>query len=314
MDDLLGLGKGTDKLLAVVERAVGALYRPYGIRREADAEDYRRHLVDAAKRESNVKDIVESARAQVKADMILAQGQQDLEARTQARLRHEAMRQQENIENVVAGALSDIPSEVSPADVDDDWLTSFFDLARTVSSAEMQTLWSKVLACEVGTPGTFSPRSLDVLRKMTRQDADIFKNACRLASADYGESTRRKIYIGSSRSWWWSYSESPEVELGRYGLGLLDRLHLSRIGLIYEEELVSGDGFPKNATLFVSYASAQFELTAKKSGVRLKSYSLTPTGAELSVLVSEEDNEEYLKELCSSVSKFFSVSHIEKMI
>ncbi|WP_081087905.1 TIGR03899 family protein [Burkholderia cepacia] len=314
MDDLLGLGKGTGKLLAVVERAVGTLYRPYGIKREADAEDYKQRLADATKRESNSKDIIESAKAQVKASMILAEGQQELEARTQARIRHEAMREQQNIENVVAGAFENIPSEVSAADVDDDWLTSFFKLARTVSGTEMQALWSKVLAREVGAPGTFSPRALDVLRKMTRQDAEIFRNACRLASFNYGESVRRNIYTGSSRSWWWSYSESPEVNLAEFDLGLLNRLHLSKIGLIYEEGLVSGENMPKGGVFFVNYSSVQFRFSAKKKGARLRSYSLTPTGAELSVLVSDEDNDEYIEALCSSVSKFFDVSRVDQEI
>ncbi|CAM2178723.1 TIGR03899 family protein [Burkholderia cenocepacia] len=312
MDDLLGLGKGTDKLLAVVERAVGALYRPYGIKREADAEDYKHRLVDATKRDANSKDIIESAKAQVKANMILAEGQQELEARTQARIRHEAMREQQNLENVVAGALENIPSEVSAADVDDDWLTSFFKLARTVSSTEMQALWSKVLAREVGAPGTFSPRSLDALRKMTRQDAEIFRSACRLASFNHGESVRRNIYTGSSRSRWWSYSESKEVDLAEFDLGLLNRLHLSKIGLIYEDELISGEDFPKGGEFSVNYSSVKFRFVARKKGARLRSYSLTPTGVELSVLVSDEDNEAYIEELCSSVSKFFDVSRVDQ--
>jgi hypothetical protein len=40
----------------------------------------------------------------------------------QARLRHEALREQQNIENVVVGAFENIQPDVSAENVDDDWI------------------------------------------------------------------------------------------------------------------------------------------------------------------------------------------------
>jgi hypothetical protein len=49
MKDLLGLGKGSEKLIDVIANAVGAIYRPYGIRREGEAEAYKLKVVEQAK-------------------------------------------------------------------------------------------------------------------------------------------------------------------------------------------------------------------------------------------------------------------------
>ncbi|QWC87183.1 TIGR03899 family protein [Cupriavidus metallidurans] len=308
MEDLLGLGKGAEKLISVVERAIGAVYRPYGIKREADAEDYRRRLLDAAKRDARGKNIVESAKATIKADIILAEGRRDLEMRMQARLRHEALREQQNIENVVVGAFENIQPDVSAENVDDDWIAGFFEHVRTVSNTEMQALWSSVLALEVGAPGSFSPRSLNVLRKMTRREAGAFQVACQLASSMFDEASRRSIFCGAYRPNWMSVVESPKIELSDFGLSFLDRVNLSNIGLIYEDELVNVKGMPRGSKLLMRFASTRLSLVAKRDNIKLNSYSMTPVGSELSALIAPEENSEYIVAMRDSLSKFFDIS------
>ena len=306
MDDLLGLGRSTDKLISAVERALGAIYSPYGIRRNADAEAYRLTELEAAKTDAQSRSTVELAKAKTEADIILAEGKQELEARLQARLQHEALRQQQNIEQIVAGALAQPQRESSAEDVDDDWLTSFFARAQSVSGVEMQALWSKVLALEVGTPGTFSPRSLDVLRKMSRQEATAFQAACRLACKLPSEPHRITVLHGAIRQSRFSDSETPDVELGKFGFPFLDRVHLAQIGLMYENGLVLGP-VPLGEELTLKFAFTQLKLRVKRGGVKLQNYALTPIGSELSVLVAPEEDSAYIAALCASLSKFFHI-------
>ena len=47
MEDLVGLGKGAEKLIEVIANAIGAIYKPYGIRREADAEAYKIKVIES---------------------------------------------------------------------------------------------------------------------------------------------------------------------------------------------------------------------------------------------------------------------------
>jgi len=172
----------------------------------------------------------------------------------------------------------------------------------------MQALWSRVLALEVGIPGTFSTRALDVLRKMTRREAASFQAACCLASGYSETPTRARILCGAIRYNWLSVSQAPELELGEFGLPFLSRMNLAKIGLMYEEELVSGP-IKKHEDLTLHFASTQLKLRALHNGVKFNSYSLTPIGTELSVLVIPEENSEYISSLRISLSKLFHVSN-----
>lgn len=306
MDDLLGVGKSADKLIGTIERALGAVYRPYGIRRDADAEAYRLTTLEAAKTDAKVRHTVELARAKADADIVTAEGKQALEARLEARLKHKALQQQQNIERIVEGALAQPQPAPATENVDQDWLTNFFEQAQSVSGTEMQALWSRVLALEVGVPGTFSPRALDVLRKMTRREANSFQVACKLACSFTREDGRRAILHGALRHSWLSLSETPEINLGEYGLPFLDRMNLAQIGLMYEDGLVLGESSRDDEWSFY-FAPTQLVLRARRGGIKLQNYALTPIGQELSVLVAPEEDSAYIETLCTSLSKLFHV-------
>lgn len=64
--------------------------------------------------------------------------------------------------------------QVSSEPVDKDWLNRFLDYAEGVSEEEMQNIWAKILAGEVKQPKSFSLRTLNVLRNMTKEDAELF--------------------------------------------------------------------------------------------------------------------------------------------
>lgn len=308
MDDLLGLGKSTDKLVDAVARALGAAYRPCGIRREATAEAYRIIALESAKTDAKSRNTLETAKAKAEAEIILADGKQALESRLQARLQHEALRQQQNIERIVTGALDQVQSESTDEEVDEDWLTGFFQHAQNVSSVEMQALWSRVLTLEVGKPGTFSTRALDVLRKMTRREAIAFQAACRLASGYSHQSNRATILHGAICHSWYRFSETPELELGKFGLPFLSRINLAKIGLMYEDGLVTGP-LQKDEDLTLCFASTHLKLRAMRGDIKFSSYSLTPIGTELSVLVASDEDPDYISLLRVSLSKFFHVSN-----
>jgi hypothetical protein len=49
--------------------------------------------------------------------------------------------------------------------LDEDWIAHFFDKCENVSNKEMQTLWSRLLAVEATTSGTYSKRTIDLVVK-----------------------------------------------------------------------------------------------------------------------------------------------------
>ncbi|KQV85397.1 DUF2806 domain-containing protein [Rhizobacter sp. Root1221] len=68
-----------------------------------------------------------------------------------------------------------LETQVSPvpdASVDDDWLAAWRANAGRTSAEQMQRLWGRVLAGEVAAPNTYSLRTLDFLRTLSKSEAD----------------------------------------------------------------------------------------------------------------------------------------------
>lgn len=56
----------------------------------------------------------------------------------------------------------------------------FFDAAGNIRAEDMRQLWARVLAGEIEHPGSFSLRTVEVLRNMSQAEALAFKNASSL--------------------------------------------------------------------------------------------------------------------------------------
>lgn len=56
--------------------------------------------------------------------------------------------------------------------VEEDWLFTWRDYAGRVSTADLQQLWGKVLAGEVKSPGSYSLRTLEFLRGLSKSEAE----------------------------------------------------------------------------------------------------------------------------------------------
>ena len=58
-----------------------------------------------------------------------------------------------------------------------DWLQDWQEKASRFSNQHAHTLWGKILAGEIKNKGTFSPRTLDTLKNLTQEDAELFLKA-----------------------------------------------------------------------------------------------------------------------------------------
>lgn len=144
------------KLIEVVAAGCGRLYEPTGIRRKARAEG------DAAV-------ILEGARGRVS----------ELRDRAAQRLLDTEERRQQNIEAITEDAIKRLPGTVSDDPVDQDWAARFFSECQDISNEEMRSVWARLLAGEVARPGSFSPRTLWVLKNLTRREAQLFNELCK---------------------------------------------------------------------------------------------------------------------------------------
>ena len=142
------------------------LYEPTRIRRKAKAES------DAA---------IISAKVEAAGNIIKGGSEieiTDLHRRAAQRCIEEETKRQKNMEEIIAQAVPDLKEKANPDAIEDDWIANFFDKCRLVSDSEMQSLWSRVLAGEANTPGTYSKRTVNLLSDLDKSDAELFTKLC----------------------------------------------------------------------------------------------------------------------------------------
>lgn len=153
--DLEGLAKPIDTLVVKISNAIGTVYEPRRIKKVAKAE-------------------AEAAKIKAESEIELA----GLHHRAEQRRREEDAKQQKNIEDIIADAEPNLNENANPDNMDDDWIANFFDKCRIVSNKEMQSLWSRILAGEANTSGTYSKRTVNLLSDFDKSDADLFTKLC----------------------------------------------------------------------------------------------------------------------------------------
>jgi len=232
-----------------------------------------------------------------------------LEQRYQKRLEQEAKTKQHNLELIMRLTVS-FSQDSTGGDPDPDWISAFLEMAENISSSNMQKLWAKILAMEIASPGLFSVKSLRILKSMTHKEAQIFQQACALAST-LDDSSAKKIIIGYNRSV--SQLElfsSPihcRLNTGLYRLPYSALLMLSDLGLLHISELESGK-LPLSEDLQINYNGEIIKLQAVKAKIRLVYYRFTPIGNELSTLIPHKIIAEYQHSLREHFSPDFRFS------
>jgi len=90
----------------------------------------------------------------------------------------DASRKLTNRLQIASQAAQHLGEEVTTGPVDEDFIHHFFRSSEDVSNATMQSLWAKLLAGEISRPGSFSPRTLEVLRATSQREAQNFTKFC----------------------------------------------------------------------------------------------------------------------------------------
>ncbi len=267
--DLLGmkhLTKPLCKLIDTVAGAAGILYEPRQIRERAKAE-------------------AEAAVIEAKADIEIRK----LNARADHRLVNKEIRRQKNIEAVLKGTALQLPEQVSDKAVDEDWIFDFFNCCQDIGQSEMQLLWSKILAGEIAKPGTYSLRTMSLLKTVTKDDANLFTTLCCYAWRD------NDLYVNI-------HTHETDSVMMKNGLQYVDLLHLMSIGLI-EMEKDLGYYFDKGLPLTFSYFKTQFSFSSINLAATLYTRMFTQIGSELATIAGAEPNQEYLECLKNSLER-----------
>jgi len=132
---IINLGDLTKPATVLVEKiseAVGGIFRPWQMRRVAQAEAH-----------------AEKVKAVSQIEIT------ELQRRAMYRFFTEEAKKQQNIESITEKALPELNDAASPEKVEDDWIVNFFDKCRLISDEEMQAIWARVLAGEENSKGRY---------------------------------------------------------------------------------------------------------------------------------------------------------------
>jgi len=272
-------GKPIEKLIEVISQGIGTLYKPRAIRKEAEAEAYKIGLIERAK-----------ANAIADGKII------DLELyeNIQQRIVHQETRKQINIDNIAQIAANQLnqEKEISDEKVENDWTTRFFNIAEDISDEEMQNLWGRILAGEIKQPKSFSLRTLELLKNLSKEEAEIFTKFSNL-----------KIIAGNT-SMIFNQDNGKFLD-DEFGIKFTDRLLLTELGLISSENNLEFSFFATESnkqTNFIEYGNKAIFLYRPENTPKqaIQVLVFTKTGSELSKLIEQETNINYIRKICSS--------------
>lgn len=268
-------GKPFEKLIEVVGKGIGAVYLPRKIRKEADARAYEIKVIEEAK-----------AFAASEAKLIAAV----TDERIAQRLVAKEIRRQENIDSVVEMAAKNLEGKtVSDRMVDEDWATRFFDIVQDVSKSEMKVLWAKILSKEIEKPTSYSLRTLEILRNITFEEAELFR--------------RLSDFVLKQGD---CFVFDKDSNMDRYGLCYNDLAKLRESGLLQSGESVFRS-YMTDKTNFVNINIVyrdqliHISLSPSNKALRLPIFILTQAGCEIYELIDVKYNWDYINSFASFI-------------
>jgi hypothetical protein len=208
---------------------------------------------------------------------------------------NQLLKGQKNREAVIIKTIDDLkaipPQEDAMEEINEDWLTMFSKIAEQKSNEDVQLLLSKILSGEIRRPGSFSPKTINILAYLGPRQANQFLKVCALTfSYSIYENDHYIISPPIQRDsqfndYWINVDLSYETILELQDIGLISATQFS-LPFVYSELLKP---FSVGCKKFV--VESIDHLTDKSQGVR--AYRLSSSGSELSFIMRPAPNDSY---------------------
>ena len=278
-----------NKLIDAVTGAIGKAYQPRHIRKVAEAKVHEINVVGQALRDNADVPIVYD-----KGELSLNTTDFDeFVKRTQSRLAYQELQKQQNIENVADKAydLLSTETECSSEPVSQDWMTRFFNSVEDISDEDMQTLWARILAGEIKQPKSYSLRTLETLKNLSKHEAELFEKVATLATRMHGD-----LFLTCK----------TEI-LRRYEISYDAILCLDECGLINSDGMVSYNhkiSINDSVAIFSKSKLLLLKGTSERpTMISIGVFGLTQAGKELYSILECDSNESYLCDFAEEIEK-----------
>ena len=181
--------------------------------------------------------------------------------------------------------------QVSVNPVNKDWINRFLNIVEDISDETLHEIWGHILAGEVKTPNSYSLRTLELLRNITKDEASLFTKAISF------------------------YIEKNFICTESFVLSLHETLLLGEIGLLNNEELTIQWTVPAHNKLEIILDDKTLLIlvndTDKAISCSTSVKKLSKAGIEISSIIKKDSREEFY----SSIANFFKskgITHVYK--
>ena len=197
-----------------------------------------------------------------------------------------------------------MPHNDPTAAYDFDWFMRFYEAVGNISDEEMQRVWAKILAGEVNKPKSFSLETLDVVRNLSKHDAELFTIICKHCI----QSSPRNLYLPHYDNY-----------LEKSGITYSEILRLDEIGLINSSGFISLYlSIDNDHPASIINQGLIMLIKANNENVKecsIHQYPFTRIGFEISTLIggitSDDDFISFAKEVAKNQSLKVSVHKID---
>lgn len=281
ISDLAGLSKPISKLLDLIRAAFGRSFEATHVRAMAESKAFEIETIAQAVYNSNVPVRYQSTDITIDNSNIPA----EFIERTKQRWQSQELVKQVNIESVIQIAATELTTEeiVSDEPVDRDWILRFFNSVEDICSEDMQKIWGKILAGEVKQPRSFSLRTLEMLKNMTTEEAQLFQKV--------------SAFVMARKSGEYIYRDDSLLK--KYGISFENMLTLAECGCI--QAMGSLAVFYQINTNTPEILITNRKLLIKLQGnspesqtVSIPSYPFTESGQQLFNCIATKPNSDFL--------------------
>lgn len=205
---------------------------------------------------------------------------------------HRAQIREKNANDVLRVALGEVKDDLQEELPSVDFVNRLMDIAEDVSADDLKVLWGKILGGEFNSPGTFSLRTLEILKNMTSDEAHIFQNFSNAVV---------KTSLGSYQFCVLINDDLHRYLVKRFWLTYDQISFLKEIGLVRSELNDHFFHYQKDRHNYLSFEKGKFQLAVKllegKKGTPIRVDVLTQSGIELLSLIEQKDDLALLEEI-----------------
>lgn len=89
-----------------------------------------------------------------------------------------------NLTNILDNTQKDLSEDERKTTIDQTWFLNFSNMASNISDDKVQELWSNILTKEIKNPGSFSLRTIEALKNISKEEATLFEKVAKYCIND----------------------------------------------------------------------------------------------------------------------------------